>query len=174
MQTKTTAKFIFTTVLALGLTLPLLASAQGVEKKIGVVDLQRALLEVPDGKSAKGRLEKMARSKKKELEGKKKELEQLQEEFKRQGSLLTDAVRREKMRTIQEKTMALQRGALEAEQQLKEKEIKMLQPISEKLEKAVGKVAKELGLVVVLHKAGTAYHVPSLDITDRVIKAYGK
>ncbi|MFT7621495.1 MAG: outer membrane protein [Myxococcota bacterium] len=150
------------------------ASAQSVASKIGVVDLQRALLEVPDGKTAKGRLEKAANSKKRELEGKKKELEGMQEEFKRQGALLTEAVRREKMRTIQEKTMQLQRAAMQAEQELKAKEIKMLRPISEKLEKAVAKVAKEKGLVLVLHLGGTAYHAPATDITDAVIKAYGK
>ncbi len=153
--------------------LPMAASAQA-PLKIGVVDLQRALLAVPDGRQAKGRLEKLAARKQKELEGKKATLEKKHEEFKRQGALLTEAVRRERLEELQRLKFELQKLAFEYERELKEKEVKMLRPISEKLEKTIGKVAKSKGLAVVLHAAGVAYHLPAIDITDDVIKQYGK
>lgn len=146
----------------------------GASLKVAVVDLQKALLQVPDGKRAKSTLEKLAASKKKELETKKAALEKAADEFKRQGSLLTDAVKRQKIEELQKGQYELQQLAFQAEQDLKSKEVKMLKPISEKLEKTIEKIAKAKGYDLVLHAAGVAYFRDALDITPEVIAQYGK
>ncbi len=150
------------------------AEAQIAPCAIGVVDLQKALLAVPDGRNAKGRLEKMAARKQKELEGLKGGLEKAHQEFQRQAGLLTGPVKQQRMQDLQRMKFELQKKAFEYERELKEKEVKMLRPISENLEKTITKVAKAKNLCLVMHAAGVAYSLPALDITDEVIKRYGK
>ena len=157
-------------IVAAALALPAVSAAQ--EGKFAVVDVQDALLRVPDGKKAKANLERQAKKKKQELEAQKSKLEKMQNDLQKQINLLQDSVKRQKVAEFEQARFALQKAAMDAERELKSKEVKLLEPISKKLEKTIGEIAKEKGFILVFHKAGVAYNVPAIDITDLVVKRY--
>ena len=73
-------------LLLLALLIPATASAQGM--KFGVVDFQKALNDVEEGKRARATLEQRFEEKRLGLEARKAELEQMQESLEAQKSLL--------------------------------------------------------------------------------------
>ena len=142
--------------------------------KIGVVDVQKAVRTVPDGKAAKSKLESDAKGKQASLNRQQDELKKMKEDLEKQASLLKDEVKRQKYRDYQQKLIELQDAALKGQNDLKEQEDKLLKPIFEKLKKTIDKVAKEKGFTLVLEQTGVLFAVPDMDITDLVIQRYGK
>ena len=142
--------------------------------KIGVVDVQKAVRTVPDGKAAKAKLESEAKAKQSSLNRQQDELKKMKDDLEKQASLLKDEVKRQKYRDYQQKLIELQDAALKGQNDLKEQEDKLLKPIFEKLKKTIDKVAKEKGYTLVVEQTGVLFAVPEMDITDLVIQRYGK
>ncbi|MBT9555594.1 MAG: OmpH family outer membrane protein [Myxococcales bacterium] len=155
---------------ALAFTTP--ASAQAL--KIGVVDVQKAIQTVPEGKAAKQKLEADAKRIQSDIDKQQNELKTMKDELERQAALLQDAVKREKMKLYQQKLMQLQEGYVKNQQDLKEKEGKLLKPILEKITKTAEAVAKAEGYTLIVEKGAVLFAVPAIDITDTVIARYGK
>lgn len=142
--------------------------------KIGVVDVQKAVRTVPDGKAAKAKLESEAKGKQASLNKQQEELKKLKDDLEKQASLLKDEVKRQKYRDYQQKLLELQDAALKGQNDLKEHEDKLLKPIFEKLKKTIDTVAKEKGYTLIVEQTGVLFAVPAMDITDVVIQRYGK
>jgi outer membrane protein len=155
---------------ALAFTAP--ASAQAL--KIGVVDVQKAIQTVPEGKAAKAKLEADAKRIQSDIDKQQNELKTMKDELERQAALLQDSVKREKMKVYQQKLMQLQEGYVKNQQDLKEKEGKLLKPILEKITKTAEAVAKAEGYTLIVEKGAVLFAVPAIDITDTVIARYGK
>ncbi len=155
---------------ALAFTSP--ASAQTL--KIGVVDVQKAIQTVPEGKAAKSKLEAEAKRIQSEIDKQQGELKTMKDELERQAALLQDAVKREKMKVYQQKLMQLQEGYVKNQQDLKEKEGKLLKPILDKITKTAEAVAKAEGYTLIIEKGAVLFAIPAIDITDTVIARYGK
>lgn len=152
------------------------AAALTQQPKIGVVDVQKAVMAIPAGKAAKTQLEKEAKKMQADLDGQQERLKKMKDELERQAALLQEAVKRQKMREYQQLLMTLQEAFIKNQQDLKEKEVKLLKPILSKLETAIEKVAKADGYHLVLEKgeARVLYNDPAMDITDQVVSNYGK
>jgi outer membrane protein len=141
--------------------------------KLAVVDVEKAILSIADGKAAKSKLEREAKKKQKALDKEQKELVAMKEQLERQASLLQDSVKRQKAMEMQRRYVTLQEQAVQMQQELKQKEAKLFKPIFEKINTAIEAVAKKHGFKLVLEKrAGVLYATDALDITDKVIKAY--
>lgn len=173
MRAQKTALNTLLAMAALALAVPTLASAEG--SKIAVVDVQKAIQSIPDGKRAKNKLESDAKKKQKDLDKQQNALKKMKDDLERQAQLLQESVRRQKARDYQNKLMALQEAYMQHQKELKEKEAKLLKPIFDKLTKTIGTIAKERKFDLVVEKnAGVLYSSDALDITDDVIKRYGK
>ena len=161
---------IFAAIL-LALLLPTTSYAETL--KIAVVDVEKAILSIPDGKAAKSKLEREAKKKQKELDKEQKELLAMKEQLERQASLLQDSVKRQKAMEMQKRYVTLQEQAVQMQQQLKQKEAKLFKPIFEKINIAIEAVSKKHGYSLVLERrAGVLFAKDALDITGKVIKAY--
>jgi len=142
--------------------------------KIGVVDVQRALNEVPEGKSAKASLEKEFQSKKAELDGMKKALEALGEEIGKKSQILSADALKEKKDEYQRKLMEYQQKARDYTEEMARKETELTSKIVGKLKTVVEDIAKREGYTFILEKSqgGVLYGPSSADITEEVIKQY--
>ena len=141
--------------------------------KVAVVDVEKAIMSIPDGKAAKSKLEREAKKKQKALDNKQKELLSMKESLERQASLLQESVKRQRVMEYQKQLAALQEEYMKMQQELKAKEAKLLKPIFEKINTAIETVSKKGGFSLVLERrAGVLFASDSLDITDKVIKAY--
>lgn len=152
------------------------SSAKAEEQKIGYIDMQKAIQETSDGKKAKKDLEKEFNAKKSELQKKESDLKKMNDDLQKKASALSDEVRNKKMQELQTEALKFQREVGESQMTIQKKERELTQPILEKLQEAMAKVAKESGYTLILEKSeqSVLWAKKDLDLTDAVVKEYEK
>ncbi len=148
-----------------------LAKAQS---KYGVVDMQRVILTVNDGKTARSDLEKEIKAKEAEFLTKKKELDKMNEEWKTQAPLLSEQARFDKQKEFQEKFIALRQQEANFKNSIKQKEQQATQKIAIKVAGIVEQMAKDMKLEMVFETStsGLLYLKTPIDLTPEVIAKY--
>ena len=156
--------------------LPLFASAAAEGLRLGVLDIQRVILNVDEGKNARAELEKEIKAKEASLGKQKQELDKLNEEWKAQGALLSAEAKMRKQGEFQEKFMELRNIEMKIKSELGEKEKEATQKIASKAAKIAEGLAKEKKLPAVFESSssGLVYIESPVDLTDEVIAAYNK
>src|SRR5215831_1790873 len=146
----TSAKKILTLV---GFALPLSAfAAAPAELKIGYVDLQRALQEVNDARSAKARLQSIVDERKKKFEQEQSDLMKEKDAFEKQASAMSPEVRSQRQTDLGKKAFDL----------------------SQRWEKEKAELTQKEGMTFVFEKseAGILYAPTYLDITNELVRLY--
>lgn len=158
------------------LGLVLVATRVQAKGRYGVVDMQSVILAVDEGKEARAGLEKEIRAKEEEFGKKKAELDKMNEEWKGQSAILSEAAKTQKQQEFQEKFMALRNAEMEFQGDIKKKEQKATQKIAMKVAGMVDKMAKEKALEVVFesNSSGLLYLDSPTDLTKDVIAAYNR
>lgn len=173
LKVRVATKYIFS--LALMLTLGLAATQVSAQSlKVGVVDFQRALNEVNEGKQAKARLKSEFEAKQQQLNTKQEALKKLKEQIEaKRAALSADAMRKE-MEQFQAKFMDLQNAVAQSRQEMATKEAEMTQGIVVRLKKTVEKIGKEGGYDLVFESSGEAllYAPNATDLTSKVISSF--
>lgn len=160
-----------------GLLLTSLArSANADEPKIGYVDMQKAIQATTTGQNAKKELEKEFNAKKQELQKKEADLKKMDEDLRKKATALSDEVRSKKMQELQTEAMKFQREVGESQMNIQKKERELTQPILEKLQGALEKIAKDGAYTMIFEKGeqSVLYAKKDLDLTDAVVKEYEK
>jgi outer membrane protein len=148
-----------------------------IEGKIGVVDPARVLNETSSGKKAKDSLSAFSKNRQALIEMDEKELRRMEEDFGRQASVLTPTAKKEREDQFRRRVAEYQQKAGEMNREVQEKQKDVLEGFREKVGLVVGKVAKRLGLQVVMDrgKGGpTVYSDEGLDITGQVIDEFNR
>jgi outer membrane protein len=158
-----------TLLLALALA-PALAHA---EQKLGVVDLQRALNEVDEGKAAKALLKKDFDEKQKQLDLKKAEFDKLQADLEKQAVVMSDAAKKERATDLDRRARELQGLFVQLQKDLSDRERDATKGIFDRMGNIVREIAEAEGFTVVLERgAGVVYAPPALDLTNELIRKY--
>ena len=147
------------------------ALAQG-GPKIAVVDFQRALNEVEEGKTAKRTLEGRYEQAKLELEAKRVEVEQMAEDLEAQRPMLSEAALREKEGEYQGRALEFQQMMMEHQQEMALMEQELTGDILEKLYTVAGSIAAEGGFNLVIEASAVVYVNGTTDITDQLIARF--
>lgn len=162
--------------ITLSLALPLFAgaTASAAEFKAGYVDLQRALLEVDEGRAAKARLKKMVEEKQKELD---KEQETLRKELatlEKQASAMSEETKIKKQTELQQRALALGQKWEKGQAEMTQKERTELQAIFTKMDPIIAEIAQREGLTMVFEKtdSGLVYAPQALDLTNELVRLY--
>ncbi len=152
------------------------SSAWAQSVKIAYVDLQRALLEVEDGKKAKNRLKKEFDQKQKQLDKKQEAVKKMKEDLEQQAMMLSEEAKRAKAMELQKQMYELQQLYLELQGDLSKKEAEATKEIFERMGKIIEKLGKEKGYDMILERTESSvlYAKPGLEITDEVIKRYNQ
>lgn len=142
--------------------------------RFGVVDMQRVILSVDEGKKARQTLEAEIKGKETELLNQKKELDQMNEDWKKQAALLSEQARMDKQKEFQEKFLKLRQAEMDFQEEIKRKEQQETQKIAFKVAEMVDSLAKgeKLEAVFETNTAGLLYLANPVDLTDKVIKMY--
>jgi len=155
------------------LALALVPAAARAEQKIGYVDLQRALNEVEEGKTAKALLQKDFAEKQKQLDSKKVEFEKLQGDFEKQAVVMSEQARKDKAQDLDRRARELQALFVNLQKDLSEREREATRGIFDRMNAIVQDIAEADGFTYVLEKgAGIIYGPPSLDLTNELIRKY--
>lgn len=148
------------------------ASAQ---QKIGYVNSEKVLAELPEAKTAQAQLEGIVKAWQDEVEKMSKSLQAKYEDYQKQQSMMNDQTKQAKQKELvdeEQKINQYKQDKFGTQGELAVQREKMMKPIQEKVFKAIEKVAKEQKLSFVLDKATDVpvlYADPQYDYTFKVI-----
>lgn len=144
---------------------------------IGVVDLQRVLLDTEAGKRARDVLSNFMKNRQAVIELEEKELKRMEEDLVKQSSVLSAGGRKDREDLLRRRVAEFQQRANEMNREVQDKQKEVLEGFREKAERVVAKVAQQFGLLVVVEKGKggpTVYHDAALDISTKVIEEFNK
>jgi len=154
-----------------------LAAAQ-TPTKVGVIQIQTALVSTKDGQKAVQELESRMAPKQREMERKRTELQELQDKLQKGGNAMAQAAKDDLARTIDQKTKSYNRDMEDARAELETEQRKLLEDLSGKMQVAIDKFALANGYAVILdvsNQNGNVLYVASgVDITKDIIDLYDK
>jgi outer membrane protein len=146
--------------------------AHAEELKVAVVDLYKAISETEDGRKAKQQLEGYFEKKQKKLDSKSEDLKEKMEDLKKKEKVLDQDEYKDEVEALQEEIVTLQGTYAEYQKQVLDKEMKLTEPILEKLEEILKRIGQKEGFTVILRKEAVAWAPNYTDITDKVIQEY--
>lgn len=159
----------------LSLPLAFLSAPARADTKVAVVDLQRALNEVADGKAAKAKLKREFDTRQKELDEKQDELKKMQADLQARGDAMSEDARHKAQQEMDQKLMDVSRLYAQLQKELTQKEHDATKGIFQKMVTIVKGIAEKEGVSMVFERtdSGVFYFQPSLDLTNELIRAYG-
>jgi outer membrane protein len=176
-------RFIPLMALAIILSVPTLAqtaapaaAAAPTVTKVGIVNIQAAIVNSNEGQRDFEALQKKFDPKRSELENLNKEVDELQKKFNTQGDKLSDEARGDLLKQIDAKKKTLQRNYEDANTDVQAQQNEIANRIGQKLVEVLDKYAKENSYTLILDVSGQTSPVlwaaNSVDITRAVVEAY--
>jgi outer membrane protein len=147
-------------------------SALADGQRVGVVDVQRAVLQTEDGLRAQANLKKLFENKQAELNKKQLDIQKQMEDLEKQQKVLSKDSFLKRRDELQKQAMDLQGMMVKFNQELQEKQKELTEPIFEKILGIVKRIATTDNLDLVVDRATVAYVRGDLDLTDRCIQMY--
>ncbi len=143
---------------------------------VGLVDIQKIITSIKEGKTVQSSLEKSFNDKKSLLKKDEEKIKKAQEDFKKQSMVLAEQARMTKEREMQEMMMKLQNKTMEYQREIQKMEQDLKKPILEKLRPIIDEVSKAnaVDMTFELSAAPIVYAQSKKDLTEEVIKAYDK
>lgn len=152
------------------------AAAQGI--KIGFIDAQSILEKTEEGKRVKSNLEEYLKPRQKITDQIEEELRGMEEELNRQASVLSPEARKSKEEEFRRKLAQYQRRIMELNQEIQSKKVDALKAFNQKLEEAVGQIARKEGYTFVFDKnlegGALIFAEDRFDLTPQVIEQVDK
>lgn len=156
------------------------ASAQDKPLKIGYTNVDYLVASMPESKQIEAELKTYKEQLDKQLEIKVKEFREKYESYEKGASMMTEVIRADKEKELQDLNGQIEAFQRNAEQSLQEKQAKLMKPVLEKIQKAIDDVANETGYTYVFSSDGAMGQVPiilhgpdDLNISDLVLKKMG-
>lgn len=164
-------------VLAAGIA-TMAAAQTAAPNKVGVIQVQSALIATKDGQKAAKELEDRMAPRKKELDGKQAEIRELQERLQKGGNTLSDSAKEDLTRNIDQKTKSFNRQVEDAQAELQQEQQKVLNQLGQKMMQIIDRYAQEKGFSVILDVSNqntpVLYASNTVDITKDIIELYDK
>ena len=133
-----------------------MSASAAVAQKIGYVDTEYILNQIPEYKAAKAELDKTSGDWQKEIEAKYAEIDKLYKTYQAEQILLTDDLRKKRENEIVNKekdAKDLQKQRFGTDGDLFKKRMELVKPIQDKIYNAVKTVAEKSGLAIIFDKA---------------------
>jgi len=134
---------------------------------IAFIDSQKVFNSHPETKKAREALNKDVEQKQTELKVAEEEILAMREELQK---VLSNEARKKKEVTYKAKIEALERSRQSAISLLQQKQTKLEEGIHKKIYDAISTIAKKKKIELVLDKKSIIYGLPTLDITEEIIK----
>lgn len=146
--------------------------------KVGVIQIQAALVSTKDGQKAVSELQSRMAPKQKEMERKRAEIQELQEKLSKGGNAMAQTAKDDLARNIDVKTKSFNRDMEDAQAEAQTEERKVLEELSGKMQAVIDKFALANGYAVILdvsnQNTNVLYTANGVDITKDVVDLYDK
>lgn len=142
--------------------------------KIGVVDFQRALNEVEEGKAAKARLKTEFDQKQKSLDALQNELKAMRDNLEKQKTVLSKDALQQKEMEYRDKFIELQKKLADSRVELQQKELQYTGSIITALRQIVKEIGDRDKYTLILERGGDVvlYAPTATDLTTQLISTY--
>ncbi len=146
-------------------------SAVAADMKVGVMNVQKVLVESVSGKAAKEKFDQKMQNLQAKFKTEEQDLVDMQSEIEKKSSAWSEETKQVKVREFQKKRRELQEKSEDARFELKTLQDKELAPILKALEGVVTSYGKDNGYTLILDsKSGVIYFSDAVDITDQLVK----
>lgn len=146
--------------------------------KVGVINIQSALIGTKDGQKAAADLEQKRAPKTKELEKKQADIRSLQDSLNKGGNAMAEGAKAELMRNIDSKTTSFNRDLRDAQEEWDQEQQKVLQELGQKMMVVIDKYAKDNGYSLIVDVSNpqtpVLYASSTIDITKEIVDLYDK
>jgi len=146
--------------------------------KVGVINIQSAIISTNDGKKAASEIQTRFNPKKAEVDKRQNELNQLQDQLNRGRNTLSEDARQNLMREIDQKTKSLKYFTEDAQSELNQEEQKAMGELGGRIMAVIDKYAKDHGYALILDVSSpqtpVLYASNTIDITRDIIELYDK
>ena len=155
------------------------APSAHVPTRIGVIQVQQALLSTHDGQEKMKEFQaKFVEPRKKDLDRKAQEIRDLQAKLQSSGAVMSDAAKAETQRTLDDKTKRYNRDMQDAQDEMQAENNKMIEEMSGKMQQVIDKYAQANGYAVIINVSDpntpVLYASSTVDITKEIIELYDK
>ncbi len=154
------------------------AFGQSAPTKVGVINIQSAIIGTKDGQKAAQELDAKRAPKAKEFEKRQADIRQLQDSLNRGGNAMADAAKQNLMRDIDAKTKAFNRDLEDAQAEWDQDQQKVLQELGQKIYVVIEKYAKDNAYALIVDVSSPQTPVlfasTAIDITKDIIELYDK
>lgn len=157
--------------LCLCVSLVSLESVKAADMKIGVMNVQKILVNSVSGKAAKEVFDQKMQDLQSKFKAEEQELVDMQGEIEKKSSAWSEETKQVKVREFQKKRRELQEKSDDARFELKTLQDKELAPILKALEGVVEGFGNKNGYTLILDsKGGVIFYSEAVDITDQLVK----
>lgn len=149
------------------------------QQKIGYIDSDYILQQVPEYATAQQTLDRLEQQWEEQLQEQEQEIEQMKEEFQARELLYTEEERKQRRQSIRQAEQELQQLRKQyfgPEGQLYQRQRELLRPIQERVFEAVQEIATAEGYDYVFDKSGDymfMYTRAQYDLSDEVLRELG-
>jgi outer membrane protein len=170
------SKMMLLPALALGFASLAGAQAAAPPTKVGIIQIQGAILGTKDGQKALNNLQAKFAPRKTELEKQQNDIAALQEQMRKGSNTMSDEAKQKLARDIDQKTKTLQRATEDAQAELDQEQNRLMQELGGKIMAVISKYAQDNGYAVILDVSSpqtpVLYAANGIDITQDVVKLY--
>jgi outer membrane protein len=161
------------------LSATLAASAQtSAPTKVGIINIQQAIISTSDGQKAAKELEEKSAPKKKDLERLQAEINALRDQLNKMSSVGSEDQKRRLMGDIDAKTKSFNRQVEDAQAELDQEQGRVLNELGGRMLAVLDKYAKDNGYAVILdvssQQTPVLFAANSIDVTREVVDLYNK
>ena len=161
-----------------GQTPPPAQSPAARPTKVGVIEIQTAILNTKDGQKASEEFKVQFDPRKKELDQKAGEIRDLQTKLQAGGAAMSDTAKADMQRTIETKTKAYNRDMEDAQAEFQQAQQKLLGELEQKMTQVIDKYAQANGYAVIIDVSNpqtpVMYASAAVNITKDIVDLYDK
>ena len=142
-------------ILCAAMLFPLFAGAQS--HKIGIVDSQKVLSEMPEMKSMQSELDNLAKKYEDTLVQLQKEFQTKYQDFVKEQETMVESIKSRKQQELEDLSKRIQDLNNVAQQDMQKKQVELFAPIQTKLREAINKVGNDGGFTYIMDASQVLY-----------------
>ncbi|SPE25086.1 Outer membrane chaperone Skp (OmpH) [Acidobacteriia bacterium SbA2] len=152
----------------------LLAQSSGAPTKVGLVNIQEAILSTAEGKKSMADLQKKYQPRQQEIQKQNQDIQAITDQLQKQAATLSDDEQRNLNRQLEEKQKLLKRTQEDAQADFGADRDEMFRRIGQKMVKVIQDFAPKNGysLVIGSDQVPIYYAATEVDLTDQIVKLY--
>ena len=157
---------------------PVASAPLAAPVKLGVIDIQAAIIQTKDGQKAAADLKTKFGPKQSELEKKQNDIQQLQATLSKGSNAMSDEAKQKTMREIDAKNTSLKRDTEDANADLEQEQQRIMGDLGGKMISVLNKYATDNGYAMVIdissQQTPVLFASNTIDITRDIIAMYDK